>query len=572
MAGTISTGTGLASNINWSELVTSLVNAQKARSLGQYERNKTTYETKLSAWQSFNNTLLALTNYVDDNDLAVDDGYALYSASLSSSSTDIDADDILTVSMGDVTGPGNYSVEVTALAEAEKIASDQFSTKNTALGLSGDLVINGKVVTVDAADTLGSIAAEINSAGAGATATVLTISEDAYRLLIESESTGAEGLSLKNGSSGNILESLNLHSSSVQLAHGSGLDALSDMYTNKTGVVGTLLGLTSAQSGTVRIRGTDDVWKDVSINLGSDSLDTIVSKINGAAATGVTASVEEVTENGTTYQRIKLTNVDVTDFEDQNNVLETIGIVEGTRKNTIRSGQDATVKIDTYTVTSSSNTVTDVIPGVTLTLTATNTDKPVELSITQNDTAISEKVSTLVQDINTALTFIKDQNTYVSGSSKPLMGDINLSTVRQTISTAVFSEVIENTTYTTASSIGITFGSNGTLSINTSTLTTALSTNREETLNVLKGLSDSLYDKLNLFVDPYTGTFTYIKHSLEDTISNLEDRIAQLNERFEREAEALERRFAALELLISKSNLTKNWLTQQTDYMSNQGS
>jgi flagellar hook-associated protein 2 len=571
MAGTVSMA-GLSSGTDWTSLIDDMINAQKSASVTPLETSKTKYQTKLSAWQSFNTKVSTITDYINNNKLNTSEGYNSYSSTLYSSDTSITASNVLSVSLGTVSGPGKYSVEVTTLAQAEKVSSDIFASNSSALSLSGDIIINGKVVTLSATDTLSGVASRINNASAGVTASVIAISDTEYRLFMESNSKGVDGMSIKNGSSTNLLESLNLHTSVNQLAHASGADALSDTFTSKTTAVGTLLGLTNAETGTVGIRGTDDVVKNVTINFATDSLQTIVSNINLQTPTGVTASVEEVTESGTTSYRIKLTNTDINDFTEDNNVLETLGVLKGTRKNSIRTGQDAAFKIDGYSITSSSNTVTDAISGITLSLKGTNAAKPIELRIEQDDTQAAQKVSNLVNNLNSVLSYVKDQNTYSSSSTKPLMGDINLSLVRSTITSAIYSTISGNNTYKTASSIGISFQKDGTIAVNSSTLTAALATNREEALNVLNTVNDNLYDNLKLYVDPLTGTLTSTVSSIQSNIASIDKRIADTNVRYERQRELLEKKYNALELLISKSNMTKSWLTQQVNFMSKSSS
>jgi flagellar hook-associated protein 2 len=127
--------------------------------------------------------------------------------------------------------------------------------------------------------------------------------------------------------------------------------------------------------------------------------------------------------------------------------------------------------------------------------------------------------------------------------------------------------VTGNSVYKTASSIGINFQRDGSIALDSSAFTTALSTNKQDVVNVMKSLSDALYDKMNMYVDPYTGSMTSIQNAITDNMSHIDDRIKDLNARYERETEALQQRYNALEVQMNSSSLLKNWLTQQTDYM-----
>src|SRR6185436_19432299 len=55
------------------------------------------------------------------------------------------------------------------------------------------------------------------------------------------------------------------------------------------------------------------------------------------------------------------------------NITDTSGLGLGVAANTVQAAQDAVVRVDNIQVTSSTNTVTGIIPGVTLRLTGLST-------------------------------------------------------------------------------------------------------------------------------------------------------------------------------------------------------
>jgi len=443
--------TGLVSDMNWTSLIEDLINARKAYAITPYENSKTRYQEKLSAWQEFNTKLSQITNYISTYNLDSEDGYEAYNYTLSSQGSSKNPSDIIGVSLSSFAQKGTYEINILSLAQKEKIGSDAQTSKTSPLSLSGTFTINGVDVTIDEGDTLLDMASKINNANAGVIATVLNVSDNDFRLILESEKEGLEGIS----------------------------------------------------------------------------------------------------------------------FSDPNNILETIGILNSLKekKNVLRAGENASFEIDGIPIMSSSNTITDVIPGVTLTLKATTESVPIRLNIDVDESLIEEKVKNLIEKINSVFSFINNQNTYESGSSKPLTGDVNLNMVRQSIVSLAYSEVGENSTYKTLSSIGINFGKDGTLKLDTSKFSSALTSNREEAINILRTFGDSLYEKLNILVDPYTGTLTGIKTGIEKELKRIDEKIGELEERFEREKEMLEKKYAALELLISESNLLKDWMTNQIKAM-----
>jgi flagellar hook-associated protein 2 len=562
--------TGLVSDTDWQGLVDNIIEAQQTAVTSPLNSKLTKQENTLSAWQSFNSTLSYVTSYIETYNLHKDSGYASYTGALSCTDSSITESDILSVSIGKGTlSAGTYEIEVLELASAEKLSSDPLAGDDTELALSGDLLINGNAITLETTDTLDDIMDKINDADIGVSASVVR-SDSGYRLTLESAKTGSEGILLRNGGASDLLESLGL-TTGVQLAHPSTGTASSDSFSDSTEAIGTVLGLTAAQSGTIQIMGDDDESYSVDIDLSTDSVQDIADAINNAGISGVTASVIETTEDDSTVYALQITGVDASDLTDSNNMLNTLGVLEGATKNAIRSGEDAVLSVDGYTVTSSSNTVTGVISGVALDLVGTNENSPITLTVERSTDAISDNLDTLVGYINDALSYIKKQNTYSEASDDEtaniLMGNSTLAGIKRSITSMVQGTIEGNSTYTTATSIGITVTSTGTISLDADALAAALSDNPDEVINAVKSFSSSLYDKLDVYVDPNTGTLVSIQNSVQSRIDNLEDRIEDAEDRFARKAEVLSAKYAALEVLISESDMLSSYLTQIVDSM-----
>jgi flagellar hook-associated protein 2 len=565
--------TGLVSNTDWQSLVSSINAAQLQAAQAPLNSELTGQQNTLSAWQSFNTSLSAVTNYITTNNLNTATGYQSYDASMTCSDSSITPSNVLSASIGTGTiAAGTYAIEVSNLAAPEQIASGSFTSSSTALGISGEMVINGTTVTVASTDSLIGVANAINSANAGVSASVLAISGSDYRLTLQSTGAGSSSISLQDGEGSSVLESLNL---GTQLPNQSGSDALSDSYSSESTPVGTLLNLTSPPSGSIEIEGSDNNWHSVAVNLGTDSLQTIATSITNAAIPGVSASVVPTTTGGTTTYQLEITNVNATNLQDSNNVLNTLGIVGGTAMNVIQAGQDAHLTVDGYPVTSGSNTVTGVINGVTLSLTGTNPNTPINLNITPDNSGLSNEVSTLVGDISTALAFINSQNTPSSSSSSSsssptsnvLMGNASLFDMKNTIVNTLLENIPGNSTYTTAASIGINFASDGSVSLDSDTFAAALSANPTEVQNAVQTLSTDLYNGLNVFVDPNTGTITSIENSINTQITNINTQLAAVDNNCAQQAQQLTNEYDNLEVLLEQSNQTQSFLTEMVDSM-----
>lgn len=305
---------GLSSGIDSAQIIEQLI-AIDRRPVTIIENQNAEEQFKLQILQQINTDLLAVKTSAE----ALADGSAFDVFSANSTDTDL-----VSASVTGSAASGSVSVEVLSLAQAQSRSSQSFSSDTTALGLSGEIVINGKAVTISASDDLVDIQGAINAADAGVQAQLLQVSETDNRLLISSNMAGSKGFSLRDASSSDVLQSLGFTSTATSIANPvTGGGAQSDQLTSATTSVGTLLGLATSPSGTVTIGN-----QTVALDLQAMSLTDIKTAIDGAAPAGVTTSiVTEEDEDGSNVFRLQVAGT--TTFLDSNNVLEALGILGG---------------------------------------------------------------------------------------------------------------------------------------------------------------------------------------------------------------------------------------------------
>jgi len=174
----------------------------------------------------------------------------------------------------------------------------------------------------------------------------------------------------------------------------------------------------------------------ISAGSGGEALTDLVSTINSADA-GVTASLI----NGTSGAEITIVSNNsgqagnftisgtLTDTSDGN---KTINV-----NNVGQTGSDASLTVDNIPVTSSSNTVTSAIQGVTFQLLATSAS-PVQVEITNDNSTVESAVSTFVSAYNTV---VGDLNTQEgndsSGNPEPLYGSPTVATLQEALDSAL---------------------------------------------------------------------------------------------------------------------------------------
>ena len=325
---------GLSSGFDWRTMIDQLIKIEH-RPVDLVENQKSEYESKLQILQSLNTKLLALKTKAVT--LASSDAFNVFTTSLTTNSATYSGPDFLTVSTSTSAAPGTHTITMNAnskVAQARKISSKSFASYDTALGLSGEFVINGRAVSVEASDDLYDIRDKINNLNSGASATgvtasVLTVSSSNYRLILTSDNTGKDAFAIFDASSSaeNILSNglgFIQGTSSVKNLISNGVQ--SEAFSSSTQSVGSILGLNTPQSGNVTIGPSGNQFT-VTVDL-SKSLTQIADDINTASgATNITASVVSTTQNGVTTYRLQIENT--TSFVDANNVLQTLGILEG---------------------------------------------------------------------------------------------------------------------------------------------------------------------------------------------------------------------------------------------------
>ena len=151
------------------------------------------------------------------------------------------------------------------------------------------------------------------------------------------------------------------------------------------------------------------------------------------------------------------------------------------------AASDASFKVNGLALTSSSNTVTTALDGLSLTLAATTTSA-VSVAVSDNSVAIKSAVDTFVDGYNEFVAIAKELTAYdaEAGVKGDLLGDFTARTVlnqlRTTLSSAAQGYI---GTYSHLAEIGITVTSTGTLAVSDTKLSAALTSNFSDVNAVL---------------------------------------------------------------------------------------
>ena len=305
----------------------------------------------------------------------------------------------------------------------------------------------------------------------------------------------------------------------------------------------------------------------------TDSLNDIRDKINSASA-GVSASVLQVSS---TDYRLLLTSEETGSANsitiDNTTVAQDLGLIDGVGaiKNEIDAAQDSIIKMgqtNPVTITRSSNTISDVITGVTLNLNKAQVGTQVSLTVSSDTDTVKQSIQGFVDAYNDVISYINEQTSYNSedDTQGPLRGDFTTRTVESTLQQTISSEVSGlSSSLTALSRIGITSSaSDGTLSIDDTELTSALTNNLTDVEDLFIGLTDDLTTKLDSFTDPYDGLIANRIEGTQNTIDDLQDRMDAMEVRVSQREEQLQSQFQAMEIALAQLQSQSAFLTQQS--------
>lgn len=284
-----------------------------------------------------------------------------------------------------------------------------------------------------------------------------------------------------------------------------------DTYTDSTSEL--------ALSGTISLVAGDD-YEAVDIAITDDmSLDDIADAINDeTSSTGVSASVLQISDD---EFMLVLSAVDTgqeitfdTDGADTT-LAQSLGFVatDGAYSNELVTADQAIFSIDGVEVTRSSNTVDDVIDGVTLYLYAEEEGTEITLEVEEDASSAYSAIEAFVDAYNELRTFILTNQAYEAGEGADeeavLFGDSLLSSVSSTVYD-VLSFTNDSDTYASLASIGITLDDSNYLVIDSEVLEEALVSDFDAVADLFSYSGETDSDELLVSEadGSYTGTFT----------------------------------------------------------------
>lgn len=402
-------------------------------------------------------------------------------------------------------GPATYTVsDITSLASAASETSLQGYSATASVSTSGlvNLVIGSNTyqlnLTGSGDNNINGLAQAINSANAGVSATVLTSGSTGY-LSVSASSTGATTLQLNDVTPSDLISST-----------GAGTETSLQTYADQTSAQVSSTGQLQLVVGS----------RDYSLNVStSNNLNGLVAAINSAGA-GVTASI---TGSAGAYSLVLTDSSGATAIQ-LNDLQNPTDLITATDQ-----GTNATFSVGGIPtpITESSNTITDVIPGVSFTLLNT-TPGSVTLTLAPDASQLSSALQSFVTDYNTLASAVASQQGQNAG---PLQGNLIINEISGAMQDLVtYWNPASNNSIQSLSDLGVTFSSTGTgqMSFDSSTFN-ALSDSQISDAFQFLGSSNSgfaaLASNFSQLTDPITGMIQAQISGYETTSTELSDQI-----------------------------------------------
>ncbi len=338
-------------------------------------------------------------------------------------------------------------------------------------------------------------------------------------------------LSGKQGSSSdtNTLALLSATSTAAAGSHTITVQKLAQTSTNVSNAVAA----TDTLSGSLTLHIGNGSSQTISVDPSNATLAGLAATINQAGF-GISASV--VTDSsGSRLSLISQTGGAAGQIAIDSSSLNDDTTGTSLSLSTAQNGQDAQLTVDGIQITTGSNTITNAISGVTMQLIGTSA-APVQVEIDNDTSSVTTAVSTLVKDYNSVVSALSAQEGKdAGGNAEPLYGSPIISQLQQMLSDAF--NTPSATSLTSATEIGLSLNNNGTLSLDTDQLTTALTTNFSGVQTLFQNTKSFGMNLEQAVNNAGTGSTTGVlsqaqkanstaESSLNSTISTMDTRIA----------------------------------------------
>lgn len=323
----------------------------------------------------------------------------------------------------------------------------------------------------------------------------------------------------------------------------------------------------------------------ITLAAGKDTPQDMVDAIN-SANTGVRAQLINTGNGSATPYQVVLTGATGSAGAFSVNISNGSGIaplIFNAMDPAAQSAADAVMKVDGLTVTRSSNTIKDVVNGLTFDLKST-TSSPATVSFSRDSTSIKDRMNALVtayNDANSMFKVVTDPKSTVETYGATLVGDSTVRNIRQQMrSMFQGNSSTPGTNVNSLWQLGLKVDETGTMSLDAAKLDSALQTNFEDVVKTLTGNTNGLSGystqnagfmgdgirKITKLLGP-SGPMLAQSSNADKQNSKYRDDLSKLETRMTALLNRYTKQFAAMNSFVGNTNSQKTSLKSSFDGM-----
>ena len=562
---------GLASGFDWKTVVAQLAQAERAPE-AVWLANQRKINSKSSAFNIVKSYLSQLQTAAQ----ALKDTSIYNARSATSSTATVATATVATASAGTATANGTYAFNISQLATAASLrgagnvssaiipsgvaSSVTVGAANFATAVTGGTFsVNGAQVTLATTDTMQNVCDKI----ATATSNAVTASYDNATDKITLSSASAIVLG-SGADTSNFLSVAKLYN---------GTNTGTIVSTDTLGRIDTSEKLNAADFATAITGGTSGAFTingvAISFDATADSTANVLDRINNSAA-GVTASYDP-TNNRFTLANKAGGDTNITLADVTGNFLAASGRAAGA----LTRGTDLNYTVNGgSTLVSQTNTIDGASSGIAgLSVTALTTGTT-NIAGSTDTTAITSALQNFVSAYNNVQSYVTSNAASSTDSTGKvtagtLTGDVDAANVATRLRSNTFSPVSItglSATFSQLAGLGIkSNGNNNTVTLDSATLSSALTSHLGEVKNLLADSTSGLAVKLDAFLKTMVGdagTVTNHQTALTKQSKAIDEQITKQEKIIAADVASWTKAFQAMEQAQAKNNQDLSFLTK----------
>ncbi len=238
---------------------------------------------------------------------------------------------------------------------------------------------------------------------------------------------------------------------------------------------------------------------------------------------------------------------------------------------TVTTASDATVTLwagtpAEQTITSSTNSFSELLPGVTVAVSAVEAS-PVSITIARNSAGVASVASGLVDSIKATLGFINSlsavSTSSATGTARTTAGIFTGNSTVRDVSSKVLTAASAPVDGRSPSEIGISITKDGTVAWDAAKFSAAYAADPEATSAMMQTISDRVADAATAASDKFSGSISNLIAGQQSSLRTINDQITQWDDRLTTRRNTLESVYSALEVRMSALQAQSSWLTSQ---------